>query len=194
VKISAVLLVGGDSRRFGRDKALFPWNGTPLWKHQLSTLRGAEPEEIIISARTEPPWRPPDTRFVADGQPPCGPMGGLSSTLVAMRGSHLLALAIDMPFMSPDYLQFLMARATAGCGIVPVLNGKPEPLAAIYPRESAVIVAGIIAQQSDLALHSLTSNLLHTGMMMSLVVSPNEISLFHNINEPDDVTDRAQIS
>jgi molybdopterin-guanine dinucleotide biosynthesis protein A len=192
VKISAVLLAGGESRRFGSDKALSLWNGIPLWRRQLSTLQETGAGEFIISARTDPPWRPPDLQFVADQQPPCGPIGGLASALAGIKGSHLLALAIDMPCMTPDYLRSLVARATDGCGIVPILNDEPEPLAAIYPREARVIVAGRITQ-SDLSLRSLTNNLLHAGLMRSRTVMPNEADFFRNINHPHDVANDSPI-
>lgn len=194
MKISAVLLAGGESRRFGRDKALFPWKGEPLWKRQLSILRKTRPGEIILSARTDPPWRPRDICFAADTKPPCGPIGGLSAALMAMKGSHLLALAIDMPFMTSNYLRSLIVLVTAGCGIVPILNGEPEPLGAIYPREAAGIVSETLEERSDLSLRSLISQLLRAEIMRTCVVAPNEASLFQNINEPADVTNRSQIS
>jgi molybdopterin-guanine dinucleotide biosynthesis protein A len=187
MKISAVLLAGGESRRFGEDKATFAFDGKPLWERQLDTLRQAGFIEIILSGRTNPPWRPRDIDFAADAKPPCGPIGGLSAALAAMKGSHLLAFAIDMPFMTPDYLRSLIGRLTAGCGIVPVLNGEPEPLAAIYPAEAAERVTEMIKRGSDLSLRSLISKLLCAEMMEPHVVAPNETRLFQNINEPADV-------
>ena len=194
MKISAVLLAGGESRRFGQDKATFLWEGEPLWKRQLATLQETDVEEILLSARADPPWRPTDLDFAADAKPSCGPIGGLSAALVAMTGSHLLALAIDMPFMTPRYLRSLIGLVTAGCGIVPVLNGEPEPLAAIYPGEAAETVAEMIKEGSDLSLRSLISKLLYAKMMQPHIVAPNEMPLFQNINEPADVTKRSQIS
>jgi molybdenum cofactor guanylyltransferase len=194
MKISAALLAGGESRRFGTDKATFAWEGKPLWKHQLSILHETGPGEIILSARTDPPWRPRDICFAADTKPPCGPIGGLSAALASMKGSHLLALAIDMPFMTSYYLRSLISLVTAGCGIVPILNGEPEPLAGIYPREAIAIVTETLAQPSDMSLRSLISQLVRAKMMRPIVVQPNEFSLFHNINEPTDIPNRSQVS
>ncbi len=185
--VSAVLLTGGESRRFGQDKALFPWNGTPLWNHQLAILRGTSPEEIMISARIDPPWRPTDTSFVADAVPSCGPAGGLSAALAVMKGSHLIALAVDMPSMTQNYLLSLLEQVTPGCGVVPILNGSPEPLAAVYPHEAAATVAKVIEEKSNLSLRSVIATLLLAKQMRQIPVPPNELTLFQNVNRPTDI-------
>src|SRR6516165_1804185 len=100
VTFSAVLLAGGESRRMGTDKATFLFRGKPLWQIQLETLRALRPAEIFVSARTDPTWRPNDMPFIADIPPSCGPLSGLAASLDQMRTTHLLALAIDMPWMS----------------------------------------------------------------------------------------------
>ena len=108
MNISAVLLAGGESRRMGEDKATLLFHGKPLWQIQLELLRKLDPAEIFVSARTDPAWRPDDVQFVADDSPSRGPLSGLAASLNLMRGTHLLALAIDMPFMSESYLRSLL--------------------------------------------------------------------------------------
>ena len=71
--ISAVLLVGGESRRMGQDKATLTWNGRPLWQKQVEVLRQLGADELLISGRTDPEWRPTDMIFVPDVAPSCGP-------------------------------------------------------------------------------------------------------------------------
>src|SRR6266545_4998317 len=135
MKISAVLLAGGESRRMGKDKATLLFHGTPLWQTQLELLRQLEPTEIFVSARTDPVWRPADVQFVADNSPSRGPLSGLAASLAKMCTKHLLALAIDMPFMTEKYLRFLCGQIEPGCGVLPKIDNRAEPLAAIYPRE-----------------------------------------------------------
>src|SRR5947209_5356633 len=103
-KISVVLLTGGESRRMGKDKATLLFRNKPLWQIQLDLLRKLQPAEIFLSARSDPAWRPNDLQFVADAPPSRGPLSGLTATLARTRTSHLLALAVDMPFMSEKYL------------------------------------------------------------------------------------------
>src|SRR5439155_23861309 len=116
MNISAVLLAGGESRRMGEDKATLLFHGKPLWQIQLELLRKLDPAEIFVSARTDPAWRPDDVQFVADDSPSRGPLSGLAASLNLMRGTHLLALAIDMPFMSESYVRSLCLEIEPGRG------------------------------------------------------------------------------
>ncbi len=137
MKISAVLLAGGESRRMGTDKATLSFRGKPLWQIQLNLLRKLEPAEIFVSARTDPAWRPRDVHFVADDSPSRGPLSGLAAALAQMHTKHLLTLAIDMPFMTEKYLKFLCGQIEPGCGVLPKIDNRAEALATIYPQEAA---------------------------------------------------------
>src|SRR4029077_2758230 len=107
MNISAVLLAGGESRRMGKDKATLLFRERPLWQIQLDVLRTLQPEEIFVSARTDPPWRPFDVQFVSDEHPPLGPSSRISATLARISTDHLLAHAIDMPSMTENYLRLI---------------------------------------------------------------------------------------
>jgi molybdopterin-guanine dinucleotide biosynthesis protein A len=186
MKLSAVLLAGGESRRMGKDKATIAFGDKPLWKNQLELLRELQPLEILISARTDPPWRPNDTKFVADDAPSRGPLSGLAASLAQMRGSHLLALAIDMPFMSTRYLRSLFERIEPGCGVVPKIGHRAEPLAAIYPTEARVDFA-IALSGADFSLQQLTRRLAHAARLRVVPVEDPDLALFRNLNDPTDL-------
>src|SRR5438477_7717209 len=162
--ISAVLLAGGKSRRMGRDKATMLFRGLPLWRVQLDLLRKAQLQELFVSAQTDPPWRSVDVGFVADDQPSRGPLSGIAAALSRMSSDHLLVLAIDMPFMSENYLRDLCERLEPGRGVVPVFENLAEPLAAIYPREARVDFANALSG-SDFSLQSLIPKLIATGKL-----------------------------
>ena len=74
--------------------------------------------------------------FVADDPPSCGPLSGLAASLAQMHTAHLLALAIDMPFMTENFLRSLCDKIEPGRGVVPKIDDRAEPLAAIYPQRS----------------------------------------------------------
>src|SRR5881394_4038500 len=134
---SAVLLAGGESRRMGRDKATIEFEGGPLWKRQLELLRALRPEKIFISARTRPEWLPEDAELLLDDLPSRGPLSGLTKALAAMRTTHLIALAVDMPFMAVAELRKLLEDALENRGLVRVIGKRAEPLAAVYPAHVA---------------------------------------------------------
>src|SRR4051812_26282667 len=97
ITLTAVLLAGGESRRMGNDKATIQFEGEPLWRRQLEVLRTLAVEKIIVSARKAPDWLPDDVELRVDDVPSRGPLSGLTKALMAMRTTHLVALAVDMP-------------------------------------------------------------------------------------------------
>jgi molybdopterin-guanine dinucleotide biosynthesis protein A len=173
----------------GTDKPTFFFRGKPLWQVQLETLQKLEPKEIFVSARIDPPWRRDNVLFIADVPPSRGPLSGLAAALNRMSTSHLLALAIDMPWMTNKYLEFLCAHIEPGRGVLPEIGDRAEPLAAIYPREAASETGKALAG-ADFSLQSLTCDLVAAGKLWAIPVTQQEKKFFRNLNELADLESR----
>jgi molybdopterin-guanine dinucleotide biosynthesis protein A len=184
--LTAVLLAGGESRRMGRDKAAIVFRGQSLWQRQIELLRGLRPEKIFVSVRKEPSWLPIETELLLDEPPSRGPLSGLTRALEQMQTSHLVALAIDMPFMTSEQLRFLCRLVIASRGVVPVIDERAEPLAAIYPREAATDFATALAG-SDFSLQTLMRNLAQSGKIRMIAVAEEERDLYRSVNDPNDL-------
>jgi molybdopterin-guanine dinucleotide biosynthesis protein A len=179
---SAVVLAGGRSTRMGRDKALLPLpDGRTLLARQLDVLRTAGAAEVLVSARPEQHLPLEGARLIPDCEPDRGPLGGIASALAAATHDHLLVLAIDLPRMSAEFLAGLVAAAPAGRGLVPLLGGEPEPLAALYPRAAASRAADLLAG-GDCRARQWARTLESLGMVAWRVVLPAEIACFENWN------------
>lgn len=183
--LSAVLLAGGESRRMGSDKASLLFRGVPLWQNQLETLRKLQPTEIFVSARRDPTWRPADVDFVPDDPPSRGPLSGLAASAAQMHTAHLLALAVDMPFMSESYLRHLCDQIEPGRGVLPKIGTRAEPLAAIYPREAAIDLHHALTG-TNFSLQSLARDLVATGKLQELSVAEPDKKFFLNVNVPSE--------
>jgi molybdopterin-guanine dinucleotide biosynthesis protein A len=186
MNISAVLLAGGESRRMGTDKAALLFRGKALWQIQLDLLSKLEPTEILVSARTDPLWRPSGVQFVADAAPSRGPLSGLTASLSRIRTGHLLALAVDMPFMTERYLRSLCDQIESGRGVLPIIGDRAEPLAAIYPADGYVDLVAALSG-TEFSLQALTKKLVEAGKLKALSVTKEEQKLFWNLNEPADL-------
>jgi molybdopterin-guanine dinucleotide biosynthesis protein A len=183
--ISAVLLAGGKSRRMGQDKATMLSRGVPLWKIQLELLRRLKLGKILVSAASDPSWRPVDVDFVSDKQPSRGPLSGIAATLSRIKSGHLLALAIDTPFMSDAYLRGLCLRIQNGRGVIPMIENRAEPLVAIYPSDAEVEFTSVLSG-NDFSLQPIVRKLITLGKLQPIQVSTEERALFRNLNEPQD--------
>jgi molybdopterin-guanine dinucleotide biosynthesis protein A len=186
MNLSAVLLAGGESRRMGKDKATLLFRGKPLWQIQLNLLRKLEPAEIFISARTDPVWRPPEIKFVQDDAPSRGALSGLAVAFARMRTKHLLALPVDMPFMTEKYLRFLCDEIGPARGVLPMIGDRAEPLAAIYPAEGHRDVIAALSGV-DFSLQTLARQLIKMAKLKVVLVAEEEKALFRNLNEPIDL-------
>jgi molybdopterin-guanine dinucleotide biosynthesis protein A len=183
---AAVLLAGGESRRMGRDKATMNFGGQPLWQRQLQMLRGLRPESIMVSARTAPDWLPVDAQALLDDAPSRGPLSGLTKALAAIETTHLVVLAVDLPFMTADELSRSLKVATEHCGVVPSVGRRAEPLAAVYPVEAIDDFTGALAG-TDFSLQSVVRKLAAAGKVRLRPVPETDANLYQNWNEPGDV-------
>jgi molybdopterin-guanine dinucleotide biosynthesis protein A len=182
---TALLLAGGESRRMGRDKAAVVFGDEPLWRRQLRILRDLGPEKVFVSARTESSWLPPGTELLLDEPPSRGPLSGLTKALVQMQTSHLLVLAVDMPFVTREHLRLLCSLAEPGCGVVPIIGERTEPLAAIYPAEAAGDFAAALAG-TDFSLQRIIRKLAADEKVCLYAIPVKDEHLYRSLNEPSD--------
>jgi molybdopterin-guanine dinucleotide biosynthesis protein A len=187
--LTAVLFVGGESRRMGADKATLVLNGESLWSRQLGVLQELEPEKILISARTKPAWCPQGIEVVLDEPSSRGPLSGLAATLKRIRTTHLLALAVDLPRMSAAHLQKLWNAAQPHCGVVPMSGDKFEPVCAVYPGGEIMIAAMQNALSGDdVSLRGVVRTLVDCGRLRVLPLADSEKEFYLNVNTPEELS------
>ncbi len=183
--LSAVLLAGGESTRMGSDKAMLKWHGRPLWTCQLEKLR-ALTSNIFVSTRSAVPWRPQDVKLVIDEAPSRGPLSGITASLAIMETDCLLVLAVDMPFITLSHLKNTCDQAKPGMGAVPFVNGKMEPLAAVYPKRAASIFAEAL-KGTDYSLQQVVRRLTGLELIRQIPIAGAAGRFYRSINYPADL-------
>jgi molybdopterin-guanine dinucleotide biosynthesis protein A len=103
-----------------------------------------------------------------------------------MRTTHLLALAVDMPFITSEQLRRLWDLAQKGEGVVPVIRDRAEPLAAIYPAEAAADFAAGLAG-TDFSLQAIIRKLASDEKVRLVPISAEDEHLYRSVNEPSDL-------
>ncbi len=151
--LSGLILAGGRSSRMGRDKASLTLpDGRTLLQRQADILRATGATNLFVSVRPGSETHLPGATLVPDSTPDAGPLAGIAAGLRAAPAGLVLVLAVDMAEMQSGHLRQLVALATAGRGVVPMLGGQCEPLAAIYPSELAGSAEAAVAA-GQLAVH-----------------------------------------
>jgi len=150
--ITGIILTGGQSRRMGQDKALLPIPGAEqtTFSAHLVSLLAPLCAEVLLVARDQAAAADyaalAGARIVTDQIPGVGPLLGLYSGLCETHTSHAIILAVDMPFVQPAMLSYLLSLPRQEAIIVPIVNDVPQVLFAIYPRGILPIIAARLGE------------------------------------------------
>ena len=91
--------------------------------------------ETIIIANQPGKYAPLGLPVYADIMPDKGSLGGIYSALRHARTEYILALACDMPCLSPGLLRYMVGLVDDATDIVaPRVQGYPQGLHAIYRK------------------------------------------------------------
>ncbi len=153
----AVVLAGGESRRFGSDKALAQFRGEPLVAHVLRGLCAAGFAQVALAAKQPEKYGAvaEEIGYIArrkiellgDLRPVQTPLAGLEAGLRASRHELVFACAADMPFAADAALIDALIAAVAGHDVaLPEAGGSQQPLCALWRREPCLRAAAELLQ------------------------------------------------
>jgi len=133
-ELIGAVLAGGESRRFGRDKAAEPIRGKPMVVRGAETLAEVFEHVVIVSSR-EPVV--PDWPHVRDRRPGHGPLAAIETALLdAARAGRegAFVLACDLPLVDAAVVRSVVAGADGAPACAPSRPAHPgiEPLCAVY--------------------------------------------------------------
>jgi molybdopterin-guanine dinucleotide biosynthesis protein A len=120
------------------------------------------PDELIFSGPARGNM-PNSLVVLADRIAGKGPLGGIATCLGHIESNWLVVVAVDLPRIDTDFFRELL-RQRQDTGVVPVRNGKFEPLAAVYPK-SASAVANKRLERGDLKLQAFVAELIELGLI-----------------------------
>jgi molybdopterin-guanine dinucleotide biosynthesis protein A len=142
LEIGGSVLAGGGSARFGRDKALVEFGGKSMLAHMIQLLQSVPMEVRVISARGK--YSEFGTEVIEDQWPGEGPLGGIITALEDAAKSATppewnLIVSCDMPFLTREWLTYLIGRALTSEAqvVLPHSASGPEPLCACWRTDAA---------------------------------------------------------
>ena len=149
--VSAIVLAGGRSSRFGGDKLAEPIDGRPLLLHAIEAVRSVANEVLVVAAPQAVLEVPPDVIVVHDQTPFEGPLAGLAAGLGRAREPVCLVVGGDSPSLVAGVLELLVAAVDdAGVDAAALEDeGRVRPLPAAMRRDAALVAADRLLEDGE---------------------------------------------
>ena len=185
--LTAFILAGGKSTRMGTDKAFVDYAGRTLLARALELTRSVAFDVRIVGSKEKFAAFAP---VVEDVIRDCGPLGGIHAALRASSTELNVMLAVDVPFVSWAFLQYLVTQARGApeaAVVVPRMDGGWQPLCAIYRREfSGVAERALLAGRNkiDRLFDEVRTRVIEQEELEGAGFSS---AIFRNLNTPEEL-------
>jgi molybdopterin-guanine dinucleotide biosynthesis protein A len=134
MRITGVIQAGGKSTRMGgRPKALLELGGRRIIERVLDAVAPVV-DDVLIVTNTPDLYAFLGLPMVPDAWPEHGSLGGLCTGLAAAPGAAAFTVACDMPFLHPEIIRLVVARAGEADVVIPRVDGQYEPMHAVYGK------------------------------------------------------------
>jgi molybdopterin-guanine dinucleotide biosynthesis protein A len=158
-RIGGIVLAGGRSSRFGRDKLAERVDGRPLLDHAIEAVRTVATDIVVVAAPDANPDVPDGVHVAHDPIAFEGPLAGLAAGLAALDPAvdQVVVVAGDMPSLMPAVLQRLLDTVASGADAAILgRDGDTPPLPLALRRRRAHAAAGTLLDAGERRLRALS--------------------------------------
>jgi molybdopterin-guanine dinucleotide biosynthesis protein A len=183
--VLGAIMAGGQSRRFGRNKALVEFGGRTVIERVVEALAPAV-ERIILVGNDPEPYRFLGLPIHFDMLPGAGALGGIYTAVVAGLGRPVVVASCDLPLVTAPLFERLAALSGSADAVVPRGATGLQPLCAAYgPACRAAIEERVQLGQLKVAGFFSAVQVRYLGAA-ELAELGDEAALFFNINTPEE--------
>ena len=158
---AAIVLAGGRSSRFGRDKLVEPVDGVPMLERAVDAVAGLVDEVLVVVAPGAAVRIPAGARRVDDARAFEGPLAGVDAGLAATDAEVVLVVGGDMPSLVPAVLRRLvdaLGDASVDAAVLEA-GGRHRPLPMALRRSPAIAITAILLASDERRLRALRDGL-----------------------------------
>jgi molybdopterin-guanine dinucleotide biosynthesis protein A len=177
---SALILAGGKATRLGGiAKHEIVVSGATIFERQTRVLAPRVAEILVATARDLAGYR--CVRDVIEGG---GPLAGIAAGLAAMTTPWLLVVAGDMPHLTGEVVDEILAAAV-GDAVGVTVGGLPEPLVCLLHARTR----GAVTRRLEAGRYKASGLLTDEALDVRWLALDDHASAFCNVNEPKDLGD-----
>jgi molybdopterin-guanine dinucleotide biosynthesis protein A len=186
--LTTFILAGGKSTRMGTDKAFVELEGQTLLSRMLALAKAVSRDVRIVGDRQKFSTH---AVVVEDIFRNCGPLAGIHAALRFSSTDRNLILAVDLPFITEEFLDFLIARSRSSSAEITVVRTEQgwQPLCAVYHRAVAHYAEDALRRgqyKIDLLFETANTCVISEIELLAAGFSPQ---LFRNLNTPEELAE-----
>jgi molybdopterin-guanine dinucleotide biosynthesis protein A len=184
--IPGIILAGGKSSRYGRNKALIEMNGIRLIERVIGVM---EPvfEHLIIITNTPQEYAYLQLPTYEDLIKGLGPLGGIFTGLEAISDEVGFFVACDMPFLNSELIRHMVETREDFDAVVPRIDWKIETLHAIYSKGCLPAIRELIDARNYQVIKFLHNVRVRYVEEEEIRAFDPELKSFFNINRPEEL-------
>ena len=188
MKLSAIILAGGNSSRMKFNKELIKIGDEYLVHNQIIKLQTLFDEVIVVTNNPEH-YNGLDIKIVSDLIKGNTPLIGLHAGLVHSSNTYNYCIACDMAFINFDFIKYMISLVDDHEAYVARYNNYIEPFNAIYSKKIIMKIESFLAG-NNYGFQRLVKQL-NTHYINEQKVSffQQEMDMFKNINNESDLYD-----
>lgn len=190
MEYSAIVLVGGLSKRLGQDKALLQLGNKPLVLHVLDRVAHVVDEQIVVISREEQRNSLENTvkqrtKVVVDEYHVQTPLAGAYTGFNHAKNEYALLLSCDTPFVNAEIAWLLLDTCIHKAASIPRWpDCRIEPLQAAYHTKTALAATKRALEEGKMDMRAMIANMHNVRYMSTLVLEQLDPKLltFFNVN------------
>ena len=186
--ITGIILAGGKSARYGKNKALEEIHGMRLIERVIRVMQ-SKFEHLIIITNTPDEYDYLQLPMYEDLVKGLGPVGGVYTGLKAMSDESGFFVAYDMPFLQKSLIRHLVEIRGCFDAVVPKVDWKIEPLHAIYTRNCLPAIKKLIDAHGYQIIRFFENVRVRYVKEEEIRSFDSELKSFLNVNSPGELID-----
>jgi molybdopterin-guanine dinucleotide biosynthesis protein A len=185
--ITGVILAGGQSSRFGSNKALALLHGKSLVRHVADTVALIFSDRLLVT-NTPEQYDFLNMPMIKDQYQGMGPLAGIHAALHHTDKSWIFVVGCDMPAVTPELFAFLCSFVHGDYeAVIPWLETGAQPLCGLYQKKVLTRIEQYLRSGKAQVKELLENLAVRKINEQELLQVTGDLQVFYNVNREQDL-------